>query len=828
MPLILGAAAVLGGLTYFFGSAIWSMSLGAIVGGLATFLSWVIGQISVVVTSILFAVATYNGFINEEVVIRGWQVVRDLSNMFFILILLIIAFATILRVENYSMKRLLPKLLIMAILINFSRTICGLAIDLAQVIMLTFVNAFGSAGPGNLYNAFGLQNLWTWDTLKATLDPTSVNANTGLAVTGSMVLGLILLIIATIVISIFSIILIFRIIMLWILVILSPIAFMAMSFPAGARYASQWSSEFTKYVIVGPVMAFFLWLALTISTTTLNVGVDFTSSGNGGGAQIQSLGTGSVASRPGNMKQFLVTTLFLVAGLIMAQQSGAAGGSIAGRAVARIKTTGTSAGMLPWRGTKALGGLTVDKLHQKTGIDLNLARVWKGVKGKMADNRADRYESGRERAGQVMQEKGRIWGALALTGTPERAWKDITSRRGIGQRIRGGKYDAGKRRDLEKMISAKEIERGGIYTTRQKQEILKDVEIKQGQSSEIGEKIKKGSERLSTVQMKPEESAKLTSDLNNLKERKTLLDAEIGNLKSRADKMIPDDDKATSVDTDIEKLRDKMNRYIPEHDTETKSATEAQVREKGKKIDGIEDSDELLRIMTRAFQDMDKHMVMAVTRKMSKNGDENEYLGKFVGRNDYAGLQIFARALAGKLSKEELAHNPRLSNLKSGFSEQEAFSLGSEIAMLAKANKKWTTAGAFNMKDGEWRQMDHKEHASFVERESIKVHSQDLVRKNGRNAYGYEDETGYHIDIGGIKILQNLDNENGIKRIMEDMNLSAAKYLATYAAKDLQKLQDNKVFSEALVKAILSRAKKDEGGARAGMPTDELNKILES
>jgi len=74
--------------------------------------------------------------------------------MSFILILLIIAFATILRQESYS-KKLLPKLLIMAVLINFSRTIFGLLIDFSQVIMLTFVNAF-SAGGGYFIKALEL------------------------------------------------------------------------------------------------------------------------------------------------------------------------------------------------------------------------------------------------------------------------------------------------------------------------------------------------------------------------------------------------------------------------------------------------------------------------------------------------------------------------------------------------------------------------------------------------------------------------------------------------------------------------------------------------
>ena len=62
--------------------------------------------------------------------------------MFFVVVLLIIALATILNQEKYSYKTWLPKLILMAVLINFSKMICGLIIDVAQVVMMTFVNAF--------------------------------------------------------------------------------------------------------------------------------------------------------------------------------------------------------------------------------------------------------------------------------------------------------------------------------------------------------------------------------------------------------------------------------------------------------------------------------------------------------------------------------------------------------------------------------------------------------------------------------------------------------------------------------------------------------------
>ncbi|MFH2104651.1 MAG: hypothetical protein ABII72_00235, partial [Parcubacteria group bacterium] len=81
--------------------------------------------------------------INDPVVIAGWGITRDVLNMFFVISLLVIAFATILRIETYQYKALLPKLIYAALLVNFSKTIAGVFIDFSNVLMMTFINLKG-------------------------------------------------------------------------------------------------------------------------------------------------------------------------------------------------------------------------------------------------------------------------------------------------------------------------------------------------------------------------------------------------------------------------------------------------------------------------------------------------------------------------------------------------------------------------------------------------------------------------------------------------------------------------------------------------------------
>ena len=90
-----------------------------------TVLSWVLRLMSAAFALVVGAFITvvqydFSNFwgVGEAVDIV-WRVIRDLSNMFFIIVLIVIAFATMLKLEAYKWQRMLPKLLAMAILINF-------------------------------------------------------------------------------------------------------------------------------------------------------------------------------------------------------------------------------------------------------------------------------------------------------------------------------------------------------------------------------------------------------------------------------------------------------------------------------------------------------------------------------------------------------------------------------------------------------------------------------------------------------------------------------------------------------------------------------------
>ncbi|MDD5551571.1 MAG: type IV secretion system protein [Candidatus Pacebacteria bacterium] len=66
-----------------------------------------------------------------------------LANMIFILAFVTIAIATILGIEAYGIKKLLPVLIIMALLVNFAPVFVGLIVDAGNIIVYYFVRGIG-------------------------------------------------------------------------------------------------------------------------------------------------------------------------------------------------------------------------------------------------------------------------------------------------------------------------------------------------------------------------------------------------------------------------------------------------------------------------------------------------------------------------------------------------------------------------------------------------------------------------------------------------------------------------------------------------------------
>lgn len=395
-----------------------------LAAGISNLLLWILGLLAgllLLVIDYMVVFFQYNNFVNADAVNIGWPLVRDVCNMFFVVFLLIIAFSTILHISTYNYKSTLLKLLVMAVLINFSKTILGFMIDFAQVLMLTFVNAFREAAMVNMESAFGIRKWVKFQDLQPKANDSLLSPGKIIA---SLVLAIILAVIALFTVLVYMVLLLQRIIYLWMLLILSPIAFLSAAFPAMSKYSSQFWEKFWKQLTIGIAMAFFMWLSLTLLSQSSNnnnsMAADF--QGKDSSSQITandanySLAASQMSSYD-DMFTFIIAIALLMLGLQLATEAGGAAGKAASNVSSHIANAGSKvvgagvglakgAAKLPfkaaWGGAKAAS----DKLQEKTGIDLNVKRVWEGIKSGREQRKKRQYQTGVNKAGQVLASAG--------------------------------------------------------------------------------------------------------------------------------------------------------------------------------------------------------------------------------------------------------------------------------------------------------------------------------------------------------------------------------------------------------------------------------------
>ena len=380
-----------------------------IIGAIIASYVNLIGLLALQMIHLLLKLASFNNFIDFGPVVTGWTIIRDVVNMSFVVILLVIAVSTILNIEAYSYRRLLPKLVLMAVLINFSRTIAGLLIDVGQVFMLTFVNAFSAAAGGNFLSALRVNDLLSLGVggiFSLDVSPQAIFA--------SYILAAIAITVTFIVLLTFVGILLFRILTLWFLIIFSPLAFALAAWPSAKanKYYGEWWSRLTDNIIVGPILAFFLWLALMIMSTDYVTVLAPGVGGPGGDPSGKIPGAAGITqlSAPETFASFLfgIGTLLMVLKMVSSMQVAFAGFGM--KALDFAKTKGVAAAKLLGKGavlgTVAGANLAARRIDLARGkeagaplqergfaalTNIPIVRGW--ARGKLGEARAERSKA---------------------------------------------------------------------------------------------------------------------------------------------------------------------------------------------------------------------------------------------------------------------------------------------------------------------------------------------------------------------------------------------------------------------------------------------------
>ncbi|MDD5626723.1 MAG: hypothetical protein PHW01_01760 [Patescibacteria group bacterium] len=312
-----------------------------------------------------------------------WRFLRDFSNMFFIVVLLYIAFCTVLGIQERSLKKMLPGFLAGVVLINFSKVLCGVAVDFSQILSDIFLNLNPNkiAPIKALFGAAGLGGLFGVDRLAGSTDFTTLAS-----VLGAQILMILYMLSAVIVYGATALLLAVRIVVLLLMTAISPLIYLAMAVGQKKIVSGFWNT-FLRTAFFAPVMIF----CITLSVIVLSADLDAHFKSKAG--TLESLLSEGEALRrlpaqgasPQVFMKLLFAVAFMMAGLYVARKASVMGASGILQGANKLWKTGSewlTMGKPAAAGAKALGKYGWGKaMESRAGKYLKWVspKVWKAV-----------------------------------------------------------------------------------------------------------------------------------------------------------------------------------------------------------------------------------------------------------------------------------------------------------------------------------------------------------------------------------------------------------------------------------------------------------------
>ncbi len=200
----------------------------------------------------------------DNALFRAWSFMRNFANVAFVIAFLIVIYSQLsgVGISNYGVKKLLPKLIIAAILVNVSYWICTVAIDLSNIAGYSIQNIFIDIR-NNLVGPEG--NSWdiSWSDLANFIlaGGAGIGVGVGLyalaagSVGGAIYMLLPILVGVGLAILVALLVMALRQALITILTVVSPLAFVAFLLPNTEKYFDKWKDVFGTMLVMFPIFS---------------------------------------------------------------------------------------------------------------------------------------------------------------------------------------------------------------------------------------------------------------------------------------------------------------------------------------------------------------------------------------------------------------------------------------------------------------------------------------------------------------------------------------------------------------------------------------------
>jgi hypothetical protein len=249
----------------------------------------------------------------NPVILVGWTLIRDITNMGFILGLVYIGLATALRLSGFHTKQAFALLILIALIINFTPVICGLIVDASNILMKFFLG--GATNWSKLEEALKEQQVPFMDIFNF-ITFNDLNLGPVFKALCLIAFGLI----GGLILFMYAALYLVRNIAIWILVIFSPAAFFAYIFPQTRGLFNKWWQQLLQWSFVGAIAAFFIYLsAYCLILTSQNPNVTINP---------MPIGDPSLKNPVVQSPIYLVSLIFLIIGFILSTRTSAVGANV--------------------------------------------------------------------------------------------------------------------------------------------------------------------------------------------------------------------------------------------------------------------------------------------------------------------------------------------------------------------------------------------------------------------------------------------------------------------------------------------------------------------
>lgn len=207
---------------------------------------------------------------------QAWEIARNLANIMFIIafVVIILSQVTNMGINNYGIKKMLPRLVVAAIAVNVSYYICQIVVDLTNILGFEIQNALAGIANSIGPSVFGSASQYGSGFATGTDDGVlTVIIIAALASTAAvwLILGPGIAVITAAIITLLAIILILmlRKALIVLLIVVSPIAFVMYLLPNTEKYFSKWMRMFGQLLMVFPVVGLLFGAGQLASTVIL-------------------------------------------------------------------------------------------------------------------------------------------------------------------------------------------------------------------------------------------------------------------------------------------------------------------------------------------------------------------------------------------------------------------------------------------------------------------------------------------------------------------------------------------------------------------------------